>query len=82
VFNAEDGRGLGLTATTAGELVDAIGKADAHKGGPILIECQIPNDDLRPKENEAAQEPQIRIPLSTATGGECRVGLAADSPRR
>jgi pyruvate decarboxylase len=49
VFNAEDGRGLGLTATTAGELVDAIGKADAHKGGPILIECQIPNDDASPE---------------------------------
>ena len=48
-FNAEDGRGLGLTATTAGELADAIGKARAHKGGPVLIECQIPNDDASPE---------------------------------
>ena len=48
-FNAEDGRGLGLTAATAGELVDAIGKARAHKGGPVLIECQIPNDDASPE---------------------------------
>jgi pyruvate decarboxylase len=48
-FNAEDGRGLGLTATTAPELADAIGKARAHKGGPVLIECQIPNDDASPE---------------------------------
>jgi pyruvate decarboxylase len=48
-FNAEDGHGLGLTATTAGELADAIGKARAHKGGPVLIECQIPNDDASPE---------------------------------
>jgi pyruvate decarboxylase/indolepyruvate decarboxylase len=44
-FNAEDGHGLGLTATTATELADAIGKARTHEGGPVLIECQIPNDD-------------------------------------
>jgi pyruvate decarboxylase len=49
VFNAEDGGGLGLTATTAAELVDAIAKARAHKGGPVLIECQIPNDDASPE---------------------------------
>ncbi|HEY1440227.1 MAG TPA: thiamine pyrophosphate-dependent enzyme, partial [Mycobacterium sp.] len=49
VFNAEDGGGLGLTATTAAELADAIGKARAHKGGPVLIECQIPNDDASPE---------------------------------
>jgi pyruvate decarboxylase/indolepyruvate decarboxylase len=48
-FNAEDGGGLGLTATTAAELADAIGKARAHKGGPVLIECQIPNDDASPE---------------------------------
>jgi pyruvate decarboxylase len=48
-FNAEDGHGLGLTATTAAELADAIGKARAHKGGPVLIECQIPNDDASPQ---------------------------------
>ncbi|MGA9674843.1 MAG: thiamine pyrophosphate-binding protein [Mycobacterium sp.] len=49
VFNAEDGGGLGLTASTAPELADAIGKARAHKGGPVLIECQIPNDDASPE---------------------------------
>lgn len=48
-FNAGDGAGLGLTAATAGELADAIGKAHAHKGGPVLIECQIPNDDASPE---------------------------------
>jgi pyruvate decarboxylase len=48
-FNAEDGHGLGLTATTTGELADAIGNARAHKGGPVLIECQIPNDDASPE---------------------------------
>src|ERR1700720_1428680 len=49
VFNAEDGRGLGLTATTPAELADAIAKARAHKGGPVLIECQIPNEDASPE---------------------------------
>src|SRR5271166_1679294 len=49
VFNAEDGRGLGLTATTVGQLADAIGKAHAHKGGPILIECQIPKRRRQPR---------------------------------
>ena len=49
VFNAEDGAGVGLTATTAGELADAIEEARAHKGGPVLIECQIPNDDASPE---------------------------------
>ena len=49
VFNAGDGGGLGLTASTAGELAEAISKAHAHKGGPVLIECQIPNDDASPE---------------------------------
>ena len=44
-FNGKDGKGLGLTATTAGELNDAIMQAKAHKGGPVLIECQIDHDD-------------------------------------
>jgi pyruvate decarboxylase len=48
-FNADDGTGLGLKATTAAELANAIGKAHAHKGGPVLIECQIPNDDASPQ---------------------------------
>jgi pyruvate decarboxylase len=45
VFNAEKGRGLGLTAATAGELATAIRTARAHTGGPVLIECQIAHDD-------------------------------------
>jgi pyruvate decarboxylase len=49
IFNAEDGRGLGLKATTAGELANAIKKAREHRGGPILIECQIEHDDCTPQ---------------------------------
>jgi pyruvate decarboxylase len=52
VFNAGDGRGLGLKATTAGELADAIKKAREHKGGPVLIECQLAHDDYNPKMSE------------------------------
>jgi pyruvate decarboxylase/indolepyruvate decarboxylase len=44
-WNAEDGHGLGLKATTAGELAHAIEKARQHTGGPVLIECDIPHDD-------------------------------------
>ena len=44
-FNADDGHGLGLTATTGKELADAITRARKHKGGPVLIECQIAHDD-------------------------------------
>ena len=49
VFNAGEGGGLGLIASTAGELAEAITTAHAHKGGPVLIECQIPNDDASPE---------------------------------
>jgi TPP-dependent 2-oxoacid decarboxylase len=49
VFNAEDGHGLGLTATTPAELADAIATARGHKGGPVLIECQVPNEDASPE---------------------------------
>jgi DUF1016 N-terminal domain len=45
VFNAEDGRGLGLRATNGGELAAAIEKAIAHSGGPAMIECTIDRDD-------------------------------------
>lgn len=48
-WNAEDGRGLGLKATTAGDLTAAIEKARNHSGGPILIECQIEHDDCSPE---------------------------------
>ncbi len=48
VFNAGDGHGLGLKATTAGDLADAIQKAREHKGGPVLIECQLAHDDYNP----------------------------------
>lgn len=47
--NAEDGHGLGLTATTGKELSDAITRARKHQGGPVLIECQIAHDDTGPR---------------------------------
>ncbi len=45
VLNADDGHGLGLTASTGGELAEAIEKAKAHEGGSVLIECQIAHED-------------------------------------
>ena len=48
-WNADDGHGLGLTAATGGELADAISKARKHKGGPVLIECQIAHHDCSPQ---------------------------------
>jgi pyruvate decarboxylase/indolepyruvate decarboxylase len=47
-FNADDGHGLGLRASTAGELADAISKAGKYTGGPVLIECQVAHDDCSP----------------------------------
>ncbi|NHN86770.1 pyruvate decarboxylase [Acetobacter musti] len=44
-FNAQDGNGKGLRATTIGELDEAVKVALDHKGGPVLIECVIPRDD-------------------------------------
>lgn len=44
-FNAEDGHGLGLRATTAGELAAAIETAGTHRDGPVLIECVLDRDD-------------------------------------
>lgn len=48
VFNAEDGKGLGLTASTAGELKAAIAKGRSHRGGPVFIEVAIRHDDCNP----------------------------------
>ena len=48
-FNAEDGKGKGLRATTAGELADAVKVALDNKEGPTLIECVIPRDDCTPE---------------------------------
>ncbi|NCS30197.1 MAG: alpha-keto acid decarboxylase family protein [Microcystis aeruginosa F13-15] len=45
VFNAEDGAGQGLLATTAGELAQAIEVALENREGPTLIECVIDRDD-------------------------------------
>jgi pyruvate decarboxylase len=45
VFNADDGRGRGVRATTAGELADAIKVALENQDGPTLIECAIDRDD-------------------------------------
>jgi len=44
-FNAEDGQGRGLRATTSGELAEAIKVALANTQGPTLIECVIDRDD-------------------------------------
>ncbi|KAK7734219.1 hypothetical protein SLS53_007867 [Cytospora paraplurivora] len=44
-FNDTDGKGVSFQANTAGELKDAIAAAQAHKGGPALIECAIHQDD-------------------------------------
>ena len=48
-WNAEDGHGLGLKATTSAELARAIESAREHEGGPVLIECQIAHDDCSPQ---------------------------------
>jgi indolepyruvate decarboxylase len=45
VFNAEDGAGRGLLATTGGELAEAIKIALDNRDGPTLIECVIDRDD-------------------------------------
>ncbi|GBQ55868.1 pyruvate decarboxylase [Acetobacter indonesiensis NRIC 0313] len=45
VFNAGEGHGLGLHATTAEELEDAIKKAQANRRGPTIIECKIDRQD-------------------------------------
>jgi len=48
-WNADDGHGLGLKATTGAELAQAIETAHRHEGGPVLIECQIAHDDCSPQ---------------------------------
>ena len=45
VFNAADGKGIGIRAETAGELAAAIKLAHSHQGGPVLIECSLSRDD-------------------------------------
>ena len=47
-FNAEDGRGLGLHATSGAELAQAIKAALANHDGPTLIECVIDREDCSP----------------------------------
>jgi pyruvate decarboxylase/indolepyruvate decarboxylase len=48
-WNADDGHGLGLKATTGAELARAIETAHRHEAGPVLIECQIAHDDCSPQ---------------------------------
>ncbi len=67
VLNADDGHGLGLTASTGSELTEAIEKAKAHKNGAVLIECQIEHEDCSrellewgTKVGLANQRPPIR----------------------
>ncbi|MDG6094124.1 thiamine pyrophosphate-dependent enzyme [Acetobacter sp. AN02] len=45
VFNAGEGHGLGLKATTGAELADAIAKAQANRRGPTIIECSLERTD-------------------------------------
>lgn len=45
VFNAEEGHGLGLKASTGNELESALQKALANTQGPTLIECTIAQND-------------------------------------
>lgn len=45
VFNAGEGHGLGLKATTGAELREAIEKAKANTRGPTLIECALDQQD-------------------------------------
>jgi pyruvate decarboxylase len=45
VFNAEDGCGRGLRATTGDELAKAIHVALTNRDGPTLIECVVDRDD-------------------------------------
>lgn len=45
VFNAEDGNGLGLKATTGKALESALQQALANTQGPTLIECAIAQED-------------------------------------
>ncbi|MEH0147223.1 thiamine pyrophosphate-binding protein [Corynebacterium sp. Q4381] len=45
-FNAEDGQGIGITATTAGQFRDALNVARQHTDRPVLIEAQIEHDDM------------------------------------
>jgi len=48
VFNAGEGNGLGLRASTPDALSAAITKALAHDG-PVLIECALDRDDCTPE---------------------------------
>jgi indolepyruvate decarboxylase len=49
VFNAADGHGRGIRATTGEELTNAIEVALANHAGPTLIECIIDRDDCTPE---------------------------------
>jgi len=44
IFNGQDGKGLGLCASTCGELKLALKQADEHDG-ICLIECDLARDD-------------------------------------
>ena len=45
-FNADDGEGIGITTTTAGELRQALRIASENTRRPVVIEAQIPHDDM------------------------------------
>ena len=52
VLNGGSGHGLGIKATTADELKNAIKQGREHTGGPVLIECLLSHDDYSPKMGE------------------------------
>jgi Transposase and inactivated derivatives len=47
---------LVLKAATGKELADAIKKAHSHRGGPVLIECQIAHADLESSTSEVGNK--------------------------
>jgi len=47
---------LVLKAATGKELADAIKKAHSHRGGPVLIECQIAHADLESSTPEVGNK--------------------------
>jgi indolepyruvate decarboxylase len=54
VFNAGEGHGRGLRATSGEELAEAIKVAIANREGPTLIECMIDRDDCSPESSPGA----------------------------
>ena len=63
VFNAEDGKGLGLHAATVGELEAAMDRALAHDG-PCLIEVPIDPHDCSTELREWGRRVAVAFPTT------------------